>query len=83
MTLPRAVIVHRTPARLRLRIPERKGDEVYFVHVFEILSEAGSFEIDFDPRTGSLLFLGEDIDPERLGSQAAEAGLFRIELPAA
>lgn len=43
-TLPRARLSHSVPGRLRLRLPEPKGDASFFVHMEEAVGKAPGVE---------------------------------------
>jgi copper chaperone CopZ len=67
-----ARITHRTPERLRLKIPSRKGDYPYFDSLRRQLSNLpGVKSVEVNPMTGSLLFL---LEPGREISLAKAAG---------
>ena len=54
--IPDAFITHRMAGRLRLRVPSRKGDLVYFASVRDALSSVkGVDSIEVSPMTGSVL----------------------------
>jgi hypothetical protein len=56
--LPEAYLVHRTPGRLRLKIPSRKGDISYFASLGKQLSGLdGVDKVMVNPLTGSALFI--------------------------
>lgn len=74
--LPEAFSVHRTGTRVRLRVPERRGDEAFFASVERAFSGApGVRAVRVDPRTASVLVRHEG-DLERLAEHAARARLF-------
>ncbi len=53
---PDAIVTHRTPARLRLRVPSKKGDALYFASVRDALSAIDGVEsVEVSPVTGSVL----------------------------
>jgi hypothetical protein len=63
---PRAYRVHRTPGRIRFKIPGRRGDRAFFDEIAELLRRFSTVtKVDCNPLTGSLLLhhLG-DIDGE-------------------
>jgi hypothetical protein len=56
--LPDARIVHQTSERMRLKIPSKKGDELYFLSLKKELSkQKGVEDLEVNPLTGSLLVL--------------------------
>jgi hypothetical protein len=55
---PSAFIAHRTPHRLRIKIPSQKGDEDYFSQLQKYFSrQPGVERVEVNPLTGSLLIL--------------------------
>jgi len=55
---PEAHIVHRTPQRLRIRIPSKRGDSDYFAGLQSVLLEAGGAEwVEVNPLTASVLIV--------------------------
>jgi hypothetical protein len=54
--LPEAKCIHRTPGRVRISIPARKGDSAYFAHVQESLARCPLVTAArANPVTGSVL----------------------------
>ena len=52
----KAYLVHSIPGRTRLKIPERRGDHIFFDEVAERLRNcAGVSEVECNPLTGSVL----------------------------
>jgi hypothetical protein len=77
--LPRASICHQTAERLRIRIASRKGDEGYFAKAVKGLSGLRKFQnLTANPFTGSLLFIGENIDAAEIAEYARERELFHM-----
>lgn len=81
MKLPGARCVYSSSGRLRLRIPDRKGDGAFFARARDILAGCpGVAEVNVNPLTGSiLLYPGADLGA--LSLLAAEQGLFRLSPP--
>ena len=77
--LPTAYVCHRVGRRIRVRIPERKGDADYFSLLKGHLAGMKGMETcELNPITGSLLItLAED--GEEVGQFALRSGLFRLE----
>lgn len=75
---PRAYRVHRTPGRIRFKIPERRGDHAFFDEIAELLRRFSTvMKMDCNPLTGSLLLHHSgDIDGEPM--QAALNALAEI-----
>lgn len=84
MNLPRAVVVHASPDRQRIRIPSRRGDRDYFVKVHQAAVQAPIEIVRANVLTGSILFQGKKADPESIARFGSDNNLFRIEpaLPA-
>lgn len=75
--LPEARVVHRTPGRLRLRIPSRLKDHAYFEHVCQTLAESSAVsEVVANPATASVLILHRD-DADVILTLGAERHLFQ------
>ncbi len=80
MDLPGAILSHRTPHRVRVKIPERKGDAAYFQGVIRVLSELPAIQrLEANPLTGSVLVETEEKDFD-LGAAAKELGLFALNI---
>ena len=70
-------LCHETAGRVRVRVPERRGDDGYFAHVKEVLERHGSApEVTTNPFTGSVLVLHRG-DTSDLLAYAEKTGLFR------
>lgn len=71
--LPDAYITHATQGRVRIRIPDRKGDSTYFASLKEKLAGLselpGIQRVEANPMTGSILVL------HTLDLQAVDLGL--------
>ena len=77
--LPAGYIAHRIGDRVRVRIPERKGDAAYFMRVERDLSECERvMYVEANPLTASILlrYHGTNDDLRR---DAINLGLFAIE----
>jgi hypothetical protein len=65
------------PNRLRLKIPDRKGDRGYFRRLVEVFSKDKSYKrIQANPMTGGVLFEGASIDLDRVLNRAEQNDLF-------
>lgn len=74
--LPHAEIAHAMPGRARLRIADRRGDDIFFASVAKGLSTiAGVRAVDVTPLTGSVL-IQHNGPLARIGVAAKEARLF-------
>jgi len=74
-----AILSHQSPGRLRLRIPSKKGDELFFQSLKDQLSSLSGVErIDVNPATGSILLI-HSIDAEKIAQFAQGKGLFKIQ----
>mgnify|MGYP001256366744 CR=1 FL=1 len=76
---PTAYICHRIDRRIRVRIPEKKGDVDYFSLLKRRLAEMKGIErCELNPTTGSILFTLSE-GGEEVGEFAVQSGLFRLE----
>lgn len=74
--LPEAQITHAIPGRLRLRVPERKGDVEYFARVEqELRGIEGVSDVTCNPLTGSALIRHRS-EREAVLAAASERDLF-------
>lgn len=78
-----AHIVHQSDGRLRLRIPERRGDLAYFNDIALKLADCpGVRRAEGRAATSGVLILHERrVDPRAIADFAAEAGLFFLDEP--
>jgi hypothetical protein len=71
-----AWVVHRIAGRLRLRVPEHKGDALYFATLTEsVRSLPGVFGARPNPRVGSLLIEHDDVEEGRIEALLGGLGL--------
>ena len=76
--LPDAHVCHRTPDRLRIKIPSRKGDEAYFSSLTAHFSGLpGIKSLQANPLTGSVLFIS-GIEPRRIADHGETNQLFKL-----
>jgi hypothetical protein len=74
--LPAAYLIHHTRDRMRLRIPNRRGQVPYFEQLVGVLAGLpGIDRIETNPVTGSVL-LSPAVDVVPLAQHAERAGLF-------
>ncbi len=79
--LPRANVIHAMDGRTRLRIPERRGDLMFFQSLATALSKtAGVKRTEVTPLTGGVLIL-HDAPLEHIGEAAEKARLFALAHP--
>ncbi|HWP49555.1 MAG TPA: hypothetical protein VNM22_20520 [Candidatus Limnocylindrales bacterium] len=79
--LPDAYIVHSTTERLRIKIPSKRGDEVYFSSLKTLFSTyPGIKKLEVNPLTGSILFVhtGDTRDWKALAAYAQKNNLFQL-----
>ena len=75
---PRGDCVHVSPGRLRIRVPERRGDAAFFGRAREILAVCpGVEQITVNAATGSIL-LRHCADLPDIAALAAEHGIFSL-----
>jgi hypothetical protein len=81
MTLPEAIIAHRSEGRIRIRLPSRKGVAEYFATLEKRLNKGeGLQRVEVNPLTGSVLFAGEKVDPAFVEELGTRQGLFRLNI---
>ena len=74
-----AFLSHQSPGRLRLKIPSKKGDELFFQSMKDQLSNlSGVEQVDVNPVTGSILLI-HSIETEKIAQFARDKGLFEIQ----
>ncbi|KAF2991104.1 hypothetical protein OGR47_02970 [Methylocystis sp. MJC1] len=69
---PDAYVVHKTPSRIRLKIPERRGDRSFFAHASKWLERIPGVEAKANASTSSILLQGERV-AEALSAIGADA----------
>lgn len=80
--LPEGLCVHATANRLRIRFPDRKGDESFFAAVAKKLADCQFVRsVQVNAGTGSLL-LRHEADAFRVADYAAEQQMFTLSVPA-
>lgn len=78
ITAPEAHVSHRTPQRLRVKIPSKMGDGGYFLSLKGGLSRCDCVEkFEVNALTGSILFTHK-VDVEAIANYAEENDLFRL-----
>lgn len=78
MTPPKAHLVHSIPGRMRIRVPEHRGDDRYFSRVQARLQKRpGVKSVIVNALSGSILIL-HDLGEEELKQYAEDNGLFHI-----
>jgi hypothetical protein len=79
MGLPVAYICHQSPHRLRIKIFSRKGDAEYFDKLQDTLARFQTFDrLEVNALTGSVLFVDEKIDVDRLADYAKARRCFDL-----
>jgi hypothetical protein len=74
-----AIIVHQMEGRMRLRVPEMRGETVFFQNIKEQLAEHEDiFSVSVRPLTGSILIEHDGLDQNTLGEWSREKDLFQI-----
>jgi len=75
----KAYIVHAIPGRVRLRVPEKRGDLEFFEDVRRRLRDCPSIQaIDINPNTAGILLHYQGGDPTVLFIEAANVGLTEL-----
>jgi hypothetical protein len=79
--LPEARLCHASPGRLRIRIPQKRGDGAFFQRAQKKLAARfGYAAVAANPVTGSLLLADARVSPEEVAAFAREAGLCALDL---
>jgi hypothetical protein len=86
-TVPEAYICHASSGRLRVRIPAKKNDPIYFSGLREYLAPIpGVVRVEVNPLTGSVLVehqleLNNIDDLKPVADYSEMSGLFRLVVP--
>jgi hypothetical protein len=76
--IPEAWAVHRTPGRLRIKVPAKRGDTEYFSQLEEHFSgQVGVESVVVNPTTGSALFVGES-ETRSIAHHGLKCSLFTL-----
>ncbi len=75
--VPEAFIAHRSPQRLRIRVPGRRGDAAFFSLVQDAFARNGA-RPQANPETASLLFVGEAAAVTQVADLGRREGLFEL-----
>lgn len=79
--VPTAYVSHELLGRLRVRVPDRKGDDAYFARAGKALAQAkGVLAVEVNPVTASFLVLHESSTADLLAYAEAQ-GLFTVSPP--
>jgi hypothetical protein len=79
--VPIAHVSHRTPERMRIRIPLRKGDADYFARLEKSLTDRFNFQkLTVNHLTGSILIVDPSIDPAAVADHGRENELFDLQV---
>lgn len=77
--MPDAEVVHSSKGRLRVRVPSRKGDPLFWETIADKFSGCpGVEDVEVNPRTASILFVHET-DSAAIMAFAASQGIFLAE----
>ncbi len=80
--LPAAIVVHRMPGRVRVRVDDHRRDEAYFARVVKQLRECPTVvDVAATPVTGSILIQHEGTDTDTIRSHARAFDLFEMMTP--
>lgn len=77
--LPTAHVAHETYGRVRLKMPEMRGDESYFVTLHQVFAQDKRFEVECNHTTASLLLKGEGAILDAAVDLGESKALFRLE----
>jgi hypothetical protein len=76
---PEAFIAHQIQSRIRLKIPSRKGDALFFAELRDKLAGLKQFDqVESNFTTGSVLLVKAEIDVQQLARAADEEKLFHL-----
>lgn len=77
-SVPDAYLSHQLSGRMRIKIPQKKGDSTYFLSLNAKMSKLSGIErLESNPITGSVLFL-HNIDSDSIFEYARQNNLFDI-----
>ncbi len=75
--LPQSYVTHRTRNRIRIKIPRKRGDAIYFQNLKDKFDSFQFVEsIQVNPLTGSLLIIRQKLDIDGITSFAESEKLF-------
>jgi hypothetical protein len=77
--LPVAFVVHASRARVRVRLPDRRGDLKYFAGVRKAALKAPFEIMRVNAFTGSILFAGRQTTGDAVAAFGTDNGLFTIQ----
>ena len=79
MIPPAASICHAVPGRIRVRVPGMRGNEAWFDALCADLVRRPEFSmVSANPRTGTILLRGRDLETDGLSRLARKAGWFEL-----
>jgi hypothetical protein len=79
--VPIAHVSHRTPERMRVRIPSRKSDADHFARLEKSLADRFNFQkLTVNHLTGSILIVDPSIDPAAVAEHGMENELFDLQV---
>lgn len=77
--VPAAYLVHALPGRIRLRVPEKRGDAAYFSRLAQALSQSLVGAVAVNASTGSVLVHdAAGLKPTDLAASGRELALFEV-----
>ncbi len=81
---PSAYVKHQLPGRVRLKIPQKKGDAGYFARIAKLFAKfPGIIQLQFNTTSGTVLILHDEAESQfgNISEFAQANGLFRITEP--
>ncbi|TRW89544.1 HMA2 domain-containing protein [Candidatus Methylobacter oryzae] len=81
---PSAYVKHQLPGRVRLKIPQKKGDADYFARIAKSFSKfPGITQLQFNPNSGTILIRHDEAKAQlgNISEFAQTNGLFNIAEP--
>ena len=77
---PQAFVLHKLTGRVRIGVPSRKGDAVYFSDLQrQLAGSCGAERLRANPLTGTVLAAGASLDVAAFSAAAADRGLFLLQ----
>jgi hypothetical protein len=80
VSLPKALVRHNSQGRIRIKVPDKRGDIQYFTSLAENLSmQDGVDLLEVNPLTSGVLVMGEGLSEQALAEWGEKAGMFALE----
>lgn len=77
--MPKAFIKHQLPGRVRIKIPQKRGNEVFFEELAEVLAVCDSIsQLQLNSQAASVLIVHTAPNFDEIAKFAADTGLFTL-----